>query len=301
MSSANVSSANGYLELRSSAAWFDLSARGRLRVYGEDRRRLLHAMTTQHIEGMKPGESVYAFFLNAQGRVLADVHVLCRDEDFLLDLEPETREKIAAHLDKYIIADDVTVEDITDTTTCFAVEGPAAQELLPAFASWDVIRGSATGAGGFRVIAPAEQREQVLALLTVPQAESAAVEAVRLEHGVPRYGADITESHIAQETGVLGALHFSKGCYLGQEIVERVRSRAALHKKILPLRIHAETPPAHGAAIQSGADKAGIVYSAAWSPTEQCVRALGLMRLDFVELGKPLAVDGARVETVAQT
>jgi aminomethyltransferase len=285
-----MSFANGYEELRSGAAWFNLSARGRLRVSGEDRRRLLHAMTTQHIEGMKPGESLYTFFLNAQGRVLADAFVLCRDEDFLLDVEPETREKIAAHLDRYIIADDVTVEDITSSTVCYAVEGPAAA----VFAGFDVIRGSATGAGGFRVIAPTGRDAELRALLTMPEAEPAAVEAVRLEHGVPRYGADITESHIAQETGRTDALHFNKGCYLGQEIVERVRSRGALHKKILPLRIAGEQAPAHGAEIHSGADKAGIVYSARYSPAEGCVRALGLMRLDYVEMGKPLEVGEAR-------
>src|SRR5712692_5643991 len=98
----------GYLALRSAAAYLDLSARGKIVVTGEDRARLLHAMTTNHVQQLKPGEGCYAFFLNPQGRILADVNLFCRENDFLLDVEPETRETLYRHLDKYIIADDVT-------------------------------------------------------------------------------------------------------------------------------------------------------------------------------------------------
>ena len=280
----------GYEDLLERAAWFDLSARGRLRVTGEDRRRLLHAMTTQHVEGMQPGESVYAFFLNAQGRVLADVVLICREEDFVLDLEPEVREKIMQHLDKYIIADDVTVEDITDQTACIAIEGPQAPPPPP---SGLVVRHSITGAGGYRVI----EWDRSLTC-PLPDADAEAVKTVRVEHGIPRYGDDITESHIAQETGQLQALHFSKGCYIGQEIVERVRSRAILHRKLMPLRIAGSAVPPPQTQVNSGADKAGVIYSAVWSPAEKSVRAIGLMRIDFVEGGRPLEVNGTRVEVV---
>src|SRR5712692_10435104 len=98
----------GYDALRSTAAWLDLSSRGKIIVTGEDRARLLHAMTTNQIQQLQPGEGCYAFFLNPQGRILADVNLFCRENDFLLDVEPETRETLYRHLDKYIIADDVT-------------------------------------------------------------------------------------------------------------------------------------------------------------------------------------------------
>ncbi|MDE3195811.1 MAG: folate-binding protein, partial [Acidobacteriota bacterium] len=104
----------------------DLSARGRIRVTGEDRARLLHAMTTNHIQQMRPGDGVYAFFLNAQGRILADAYILCFADHFLLDTEPRTRGPLYEHLDKFIIADDVTLEDVTEQTFCLAVEGPRA-------------------------------------------------------------------------------------------------------------------------------------------------------------------------------
>src|SRR5580704_14079623 len=118
----------GYEALTTSAALLDLSSRGRLRVTGEDRARLLHAMTTNHVQQMKPGDGIYVFFLNAQGRILADAYVLCFEDHFLLDTAPETREVVYGHLDQYIIADDVTLEDVTEQTFSLGLEGPKAIE-----------------------------------------------------------------------------------------------------------------------------------------------------------------------------
>src|SRR5437868_9801799 len=121
---------SGYQALREHAAWLDVSERGKIRASGQDRARLLHAMTTQHVEQMKPGEGAYAFFLNAQGRILGDVNLFCFEDSFLLDTEPETRQKLFEHLDRYIIADDVTLEDQTNETATIAIEGPQAPALL---------------------------------------------------------------------------------------------------------------------------------------------------------------------------
>ena len=120
----------GYQALGEHAAWIDLSDRGKLRVTGEDRARLLHAMTTNHVEQLNPGEGCYTFFLNAQGRILSDVNLFCFEDHFLLDTEPETRRKLFEHLDRYIIADDVTMEDATDRIATIAVEGPESAGVL---------------------------------------------------------------------------------------------------------------------------------------------------------------------------
>ena len=114
-----------------SVPWLDLSGRAKLRVTGEDRARLLHAMTSNQVETLMPGEGCYAFFLSAQGRILADVNVLCFEDHFLLDTEPETRTKVYEHLDRYIIVDDVTLEDQTDRIATISVEGPKPPPLLP--------------------------------------------------------------------------------------------------------------------------------------------------------------------------
>lgn len=268
----------GYEALRQAAAWIDLSARGRIRVTGEDRKRLLHAMCTNHVEQMQPGDTIYAFFLNAQGRVLADAWIWCGEDHLLLDVEPEQRRKLYEHLDRYIIADDVTLDDITDETAEIAVEGPQA-EAAPRAGT--VLRASATGQPGFRMIVPAADKESVIAALRAAGiAEATAEEArtVRIENGVPRYGEDITDAHIVHETQQLHAVHFNKGCYLGQEIVERVRARGQVHKKLYALRIDTETVPAAGEKVLSGGEEAGVITSAAWSPAHGCVRALAYLR-----------------------
>ncbi len=291
-----TSMTKSYQALRETAAWFDLSTRGRIRATGEDRKRLLHAMTTNHVEGLDPGCGLYAFFLNAQGRVLADAIVLRAEDHLLISTEPETRQRVFEHIDRFIIADDVTLEDATESTCELALEGPAAAERLASlsaplpesdygFVAWNdvtVVRASSTGEPGFRLIAPIEAKAELRARLAgiAPEAAPEDVLAVRLEHGQPRYGDDITERYIAHETGQLHALHFQKGCYLGQEIVERVRSRGLVTRQLAALSISGETVPLRGDKILDGEKEVGEVTSAAWSPASNAVRALAYLRLE---------------------
>ena len=284
----------GYETLRDRAAWIDLSARGKIKLTGEDRARLLHAMTPNHIQQLMPGTGCYAVFLNDKGRVIADANVLCRPDYFLLDIEPETREPLNQHLDRFIIADDVTLEDATATLATIAVEGPQAAEIMQRagapvpeadYSSVDwgdmlVARLNSTGSPGFFIFTPVAEKAALIARLEAAGAEPADAEAariVRLEHGKPRYSEDISERFLAQEANQPHALHFSKGCYLGQEIVERVRSRGQIHRVLKPLTLDTTDPPAPGAKF----DLNGIaveVTSAAYSPALGKVVALAYVR-----------------------
>jgi len=294
----------GYVGLRKSAACMDLSGRGKIRVLGEDRARLLHAMTTQDIRRLSPGEGCYAFFLNAQGRILGDVNVFCREDEFLLDTEPETRSKLFEHIERYIIADDVTLEDATERLATIAIEGPQASSVLERISApvpeadfaikvWDqrmVARVNSTGAGGFFVILPTAEKSDLVAALNTteaPQATPEEARIVRIEHGRPRYGEEISERYLVQETAQLHAVHFSKGCYLGQEIVERVRSRAQIHRVLRRLEIDwtEEAPPAAGCKLQAGEAVAGEIASAVFSPALGKVVALAYVRTTFAEPG----------------
>src|ERR1035438_3605572 len=153
---------DGYRALRETAALIDLSSRGRIKITGDDRARLLHAMTTNDVKSLLPGSGCYAFFLNAQGRILADANILCFDDHLLLDVEPESRAFVMEHLDKYIIADDVALEDVTASTVSFGIEGPdayAGSVPVPEaplahlnHLGMMVIRASSTGAPGLRII-----------------------------------------------------------------------------------------------------------------------------------------------------
>jgi aminomethyltransferase len=281
----------GYEALRNRAAWLDLSARGKIKLTGEDRARLLHAMTTNHIQQLTPGSGCYAFFLNDKGRVLADAKVLCRPDHFLLDVEPETRGPLYQHLDRFIIADDVTLEDVTDATATIAIEGPEAASVLERVGApvpeadyssvdWDqalVARVNSTGSAGFFILAPTSEKLALIARLEGAGAEFADAEAarvVRLEHGKPRYGEDISDRFLAQEANQPQALNFSKGCYLGQEIVERVRSRGQIHRVLMPLTLNTKEPPAPGTKLETGAE----ITSAAYSPGMDKVVALAYVR-----------------------
>jgi tRNA-modifying protein YgfZ len=299
----------GYEALRSGAAWFDLSDRGMIRVTGEDRTRLLHAMTTNNIEKLEPSHACYTFFLNAQGRVLADANVFAFDDSYVLETEPELGGKVRDHLDKYIIADDVTLSDETAQWGIIAVEGPSTKEVLTSLgapapeqpwvtASWHngfVAAVSATGAEGFRIIVPTHEKAQLISKLNeldVPEAGKLEVDIVRLEHGQPRYGDDITERNLAQETNQVHAIAFGKGCYLGQEIVERVRSRAQLHRMLNPVRIRSQSTPPSGTKLSvEGKDMAEIT-SAAFSPALGEVVALAYARVEQIESRREMVAGG---------
>jgi tRNA-modifying protein YgfZ len=285
----------GYDALRNRAAWIDLSARGKIKLTGEDRARLLHAMTTNHIQQLAPGSGCYAFFLNDKGRVLADANVLCRPDYFLLDVEPETRQPLYQHLDRFIIADDVTVEDGTDAIATIAIEGPLAAEVLQRAGSpipeaeystvdwgeWMVARLNSTGSPGFFVFIPTAEKAALISRLEAAGAEPADAEAarvVRLEHGKPRYSEDISERFLAQEANQPHALHFSKGCYLGQEIVERVRSRGQIHRVLRPVVLDASDPPVPGTKLELNGTGAAEITSAAYSPALKKVVALAYVR-----------------------
>jgi folate-binding protein YgfZ len=299
----------GYDALRASAAWLDLSARGRIYATGADSARLLHAMTTNHVQQLKPGMGCYAFFLNAQGHILADVDLLRLEDRFLLDTEPETRERVYRHLDKYIIADDVALEDASDALACLSVEGPHAAAVLAAIgapvpdadyahAAWNgsiVERASSTGQPGFRIFLPAQSKTEWIGWLeaagAVPATQDEA-RTVRLEQGKPRYGEDIFDTTLPQETRQTDAVHFAKGCYLGQEIVERIRSRGHVNRMLVKLEIESAARLPAGAKIEAEGKECGEVTSSAFSPALGKTVALAYVRAQHAAAGTVLSAGG---------
>lgn len=296
---------SGYHAVRQSAAWVDFSARTKIAVQGADAARLLHALASNHIQQLAPGSGCYTFFLDAQGHILADAYVLRRDQDFLLDAEPEVRASLPGHLDRYIIADDVTLEDETERFSLIWLEGPDSPAILAAIgapapdrfcasSAWEggiVALLDLLGGPGFALYAPRERSpdlvRQIEAAGGVPlSADEARV--IRLERGKPRYGEDITDRNLPHETQALHAVHFNKGCYLGQEIVERVRSRGRVKRLLARLEIDAQDPPAPGAPCG-----AGTITSAAYSPAKGKVVALAYVAAEEAEPGRILDVAGA--------
>jgi folate-binding protein YgfZ len=301
----------GYRALRQGAAWLDLSPRGKIRVAGEDRARFLHAMTTNEVQKLHSGEGCYTFFLNAQGRILADANLLRLDGYILLDTEPETREKVRAHLEKYIIADDVTLSDETGRLSTIAVEGPDAEIALERLdictpaepyttGFWKdglVARLDSTGSGGYFVFAPPGDAQELVKALSaqgIVQATAEDARTVRIERGRPRYGEEITERYLVQETNQMHAVSFNKGCYLGQEIVERVRSRAQIHRVLRRVEIEIAQPPAAGEKLLAGANDAAEIASAVYSEALKKTIALAYVRVQHAERGTGLMYNSAQ-------
>ncbi len=300
---------SSYEALRTRAAVLDLTGRGLIRVSDEDRARLLHAMSTNDIASLTPGAGTQALFLNDKGRILAEFAAYCRTDDFLLDTEAATRQLVYEHLDHFIIMDVVELEDVSDLHCVLGVEGPAAAEVLRsmgaplpeaayAHVAWDgamLARCSYTGSPGYRIYAPAERKDAWLARLQdagLPVADAETAEIARLEWGRPRHGMDYTAQHLVQEAQLLDHISFSKGCYLGQEIVERVRSRGLVNRLLVRLVADTQEVPAAQAEVLMGEAPSGKVMHAAYSPAlGKCV-VWALLRREHVQEETNLTIHG---------
>lgn len=271
---------SGYEALRHGAAWLDLSARGRIVARGRDRARFLHNVSSNDVRNMAPGDSCYAFLLTPQGRIVADLYLVCRADHFLIDTEPELRDKARAHILKYKVADQVELEDVTEATAAIGVEGPEAAAIQARVAAaLETARISQTGQPGYRIYAGAGEQAQIIRALEEAGAVAATAEearTVRIENGKPRYGEDILETSLPQETEQMDAVSFTKGCYVGQEIVERIRARGHVNRRLVRIEIEGMEPPAPGKQMIAGREVE--VTSAAYSPAAGKVVALGYVR-----------------------
>ena len=288
---------NGYTALHEHAAWLDISSRGSIRATGEDRLRLINAISTNEVDGLSPGQGTYAFFLDAHGHILSDALILVADGHVVLDCEPERAGFLSAHLDRYIIMDDVAIEDLAPQRTLVAIEGPRAAEvaaeltggILPApqpFAHTvsgptAILRASLTGQPGIWLAYPPSHHAEVISRLEAAgavAAGSAEFNVVRVENRKPRYGEDFGEQTLPQESGQMQAVSFTKGCYLGQEIVERIRSQGQVRRKLAAIEWDSPSPPAAGAPVEFEGREAGRVTSPVFSPRRKLSLGFSILR-----------------------
>jgi folate-binding protein YgfZ len=301
-----------------------------LRITGSDAARWLNGMVTNSIQSLAPGEGNYNFLLNAQGRIQGDCTIY-RDTNsadptgFLLATTAAQLEPIQQHLDRFIIMDDVELTPAFTAEYSLLLLGPAAPAILqrldlPALdplhlAPADTPHGPVlllTPAAGsipkYELRAPEATLDairEVLLAAAVPQVSAAALETLRILEAVPLYGQDIRNSETArdlpQETAQNHALHFSKGCYLGQEIVERIHSRGQVHRTFTQFRLtpdnDSQASPRLPAALQSNGKPAGELTSAALTPGLG-VLALGYVRREALDLHQTLTYDGGVAEPI---
>jgi folate-binding protein YgfZ len=311
-----------FARLRSGCGVYDLGFRAKISLTGADRVRWLNGMVTNNIRDLARDHGAYAFLLNPQGHILGDLYAYNRGESITVDTDSGLTEKILATFDHYIIMDDVEVTNLSQRMTALGIAGPKSREVLAAAAfaisdlqalqvqsvMWQgtectLVRGDDAEAGSYEIwLAPASVRQLWDALVASGAAPvgSEALELHRIVSGMPRYGVDIRERDLPQETEQARALNFNKGCYVGQEIVERIRSRGAVHRKFTGFLADGAVEIAPGNKIVAGEKEVGEITSAAslhLAGGEKTV-ALGYIRREVGIPGREVTIASAKATVV---
>src|SRR3954453_17385820 len=273
-------SAAAYAAARSGAALIDRSHLGRIVVSGSERASYLQGLLTNDIVALKPGHGCYAAYLTAQGRMIADLHVYELGDVVLLTMSGSVKDVVMARLDQFIFSEDVQLGDVTETFAQIAVVGPKAAVIVDSIVSgvtpgallamaehgnargsWAggpaiVVRITDTGEPGFDLYVEREQGDALKAVLSsagLTELRAADAEAVRIEAGVPLFGRDMDEETIPLEASIESrAISFTKGCYVGQEVIIRVlpRGHGRVARKLVGLTLDGDPVPERDAVIR---------------------------------------------------
>jgi folate-binding protein YgfZ len=289
---------------------------------GEDRVSFLQGMLSNDVKALAAGEGVPAAFLTQQGKIVVDLCVLADQDKIMLDLFAERAEPFMTALGRFIVADDVELVLAAGEQPLCGLSGPSAREVIGRLldrppAPWRllhhevrefrstpirVVAASELGEEGYLVCGP----DEIVAPFFEAACEAGAVPAgmealnvLRVEAGIPWYGADTDEDVLIMEAGLERAISFSKGCYLGQEVVERIAARGHVNKKLCGLLIEGDVPPPPGALLRAGGRDIGRLTSVVRSPGLGRIIALGYVHRDHLTPGTALTVAGGDTETPA--
>lgn len=305
----------GYRALHDGVALVDRTRTGRLRYSGADALDLISRLSTNELLSLEVGHGVATVLTTPKGRIVDVLIVSRRDEDLLVLTAYVSRQKVLDHIDFFTFGEDVTASDITEETASYAVVGPDAPELMASLAGLDLERyGNTTVAIGsveatvvrtdflslpaYELIVPADSgpslRSELLSqaggngLVT---AEAEAVEAVRMERGVPAYGAELGEAYNPLEANLLSLISFTKGCYVGQEVVTRLDTYKKVQKYLVGLKWTADSQPASSARLLLEGKQVGVATSATRSPADDDGIALGYVRAAHAQPGTVLSME----------
>ena len=295
------------------AAVHDFGWMRRVAVRGDDRFRWLSGMVSNTVNDLAPNGGAWNLVLNAQGRIQGDLTTWREGDSLELEIAADQYARLLAHLERFIIMDDVELVPLGQETaaeTALGLTGPQAGEVLERMGlptlpepmtltriEWNgldlgIRRGYGAVAEHYEIWTPVAGVTRLWRTLTTAGAIPVGVtmlEAFRIAEGIPVYGVDMMERDLPQETSQMRALHFSKGCYLGQEIVERIRSRGNVHKHLRSLELNGPVPGG-GTELLVGEVQAGQITSAAELPLAGGSRVfgLGMIRTEVEARNEPL-------------
>jgi folate-binding protein YgfZ len=289
------------------AGLIDLSSRGRIEIGGAEAVLFLNGLITNDVKTLAEDSWMWAALPNVQGRILAAARVLNRDNAFLFDTESLSREQIVKTFGRFTLAGDFRLADITPDTALLSVQGARSSEIVRATlgedaasvergrilrADWqgervDVIRATHTAEDGFDLFTGARPAPSLWEALREAGARPFgfdALEILRIEAGVPRYGVDIDETKVVLETGLDDAVSFTKGCYIGQEIIARIHFRGHVAKRLAGIVLDAEGEVRPEDKIRTPEGKEiGWITSSVYSPRMRCRVALGYVKYDYLQ------------------
>ena len=296
--------------------FFPLNWRGKISVTGKDRVRWLHNMVTNNVRDLPVNRGNYNFVLNAQGRILGDMYIYNRGESLVIDTDCAQVEPLLTAMKRFIIMDKVEMNRVRPMMICFGICGPEAEHVLTANrfevkgmdpleireleAGMVIARGPASKPGWYEIwLSMAEEGMTGIKLDAGARGVGTqALEWWRILHGIPQYGQDIRDRDLPQETGQMQALSFTKGCYIGQEIVERIRSRGQVHRKFAGFEFDGDLP-APGKVESEGRTVAEIT-SAVRVPSGSAEKNIGLgyVRREVAEAGPQVDLGGQKARIV---
>jgi len=292
----------------------DFSSRGRILVSGSEAVMFLNGLITNDMKTLQLNSWMPAAFANVQGRLLAAARILHRADGFLIDTEKGTRAKVMELLDRFTLAGDFRVADLTDQTTMVSLQGRKAPDLITpvlsaaaagteahqitvaalAAAEVTIIRATHSAEDGFDLFTDRESAAALRQALLDSGAEPVSDETadlLRIEAGIPSYGIDMDETTVVTETNLDDAVSFTKGCYLGQEIIIRIKHRGHVAKKVTGIVFSQRAEIETGAKIFSRDDQEiGRITSSTFSPTLARTIALGYVKYDYLAKGTEIHV-----------
>lgn len=275
------------------AGLIDLSAsRCRIRVTGSEATMFLNGLITNDIKNATEKSWLPAVFPTVQGRLIGAVRILTLDDGYLIDTEAASHDAVVKTISRFILAGDFHVSDTTAETALLTVQGKRAPEVIHAVDA-TIVRATHTGEDGFDLLINVDDVASVTEKLVaagVQPVSSEVFEILRIEAGIPRHGQDMDETSVVLETNLDDAISYTKGCYVGQEIIIRIKHRGHVAKKLTGLTFQRSVE--NGATITSAdGDEVGRVTSATYSPQLESPIALGYIRYEYLVPGTAVKVD----------
>jgi folate-binding protein YgfZ len=282
-------------------AFVDLSDRVKLRISGSDRLRYVNGQISNDVRKARDGEAIHACVLTAKGKINADVFIRGDGESLLLDADAAVRETLPARLERYVIADDVLIEDVTDAFALFHVIGPNVPALDVGHAQ---VRADRFGCAGADLWLEAAHRELAAQELSraLPTCNVECAETFRIERGIPRWGRELTEEIIPTEANLeQAAIDYAKGCYIGQEVISRIKMSGQTNKRLCGLRALSDARLTPEMRLSSAGDgkEVGWITSVATSARVGRQIALCYLKRGFQEPGLQLTATATTGETAA--